>query len=116
MTPLEVRRYTAANGRDLITQFLDTLPKKAAAKCVAMIQRLASGEMYLHPKNRTHLRAGIWELRVPYGGEQYRFLYAVESGGVVYVLVAIHKKTQKIDDRDLDLAQQRMADISKRGD
>lgn len=114
MPPLEVRHYTTAGGRDVIAAFLDSLPEKAAAKCSAMIERLERGDIHLYPKNRTHLRAGIWELRVPYAGEQYRFLYAVE-GSVVYLLVAAHKKTQKIDDQDIRLAERRRTEMMSDG-
>jgi phage-related protein len=110
MPPLEVRHYTTRNGRDLIAEFLDAFPAKAAAKCTVMIERLESGEIHFYPKNRTHIRGGIWELRVPYGGEQYRFLYVVE-GGVVHLLVPIHKKTQKVSAEDIRLAEQRREEI-----
>ena len=75
-----------------------------------MIERLESGDIHLYPKNRTHLRSGIWELRIPFGGEQYRFLYAVE-GSAVYLLAPIHKKTQKIDEQDIRLAERRRAEM-----
>ena len=114
MPPLEVRHYVTASGRDLIAEFLDELPAKAAAKCSAMIERLESGELYRFPKNRTRIRSGIWELRIPYGGEQYRFLYAVEQG-VVYILAAVHKKTQKLTDRDVQLAEQRLREMLSDG-
>ena len=85
MPPLEIRHYTTASGRDVIAGFMDGLPEKAAAKCSVMIERLESGDIQLYPKNRAHLRSGIWELRVPHAGEQYRFLYFVE-GGVAYIV------------------------------
>jgi phage-related protein len=75
-----------------------------------MIERLESGEIHLYPKNRTLLRNGIWELRVPHGGEQCRFLYFVE-GGVAYIVVPFQKKTQKVPDRELRLAEQRRSEL-----
>jgi len=108
--PIEVRHYTTTTGRDVVAEFLDKLSEKAAAKCSTMIERLESGSIHLYPKNRTHLRSGIWELRVPHGGEQYRFLYFVESGAA-FILVPLHKKTQKIEDRDIRLAEQRRAEM-----
>jgi phage-related protein len=110
MPSLEVRHFTTAGGRDVIAEFLDRLPAKAAAKCLTMTGRLASGDIHLYPKSRTHVRSGIWELRVPHGGEQYRFLYFVE-GRMAYLLVPIHKKTQRLEDQDIRLAEQRRSDI-----
>ena len=90
---MEVRYYETLGGRDLIAQFLDELPAKEAAKCLAAIEWLRTGEIDYHPKARKHLDGDIWELRVRSDGDQFRFLYATEKG-VAYLLVPIHKKRQ----------------------
>lgn len=45
MPPLEVRHYETPSGRDVIAQFLDELPASDAARCVAVINWLRSGEI-----------------------------------------------------------------------
>jgi hypothetical protein len=54
MPPLEVHYYETASGRGPITEFLDDLPNKAAAKCVAAIDSLRSGEIGRRPNAREH--------------------------------------------------------------
>jgi phage-related protein len=111
---LDVHYYETPAGRDLIAEFLDSLDDSAAAKCLAVIGWLESGEIDQHPKARGHLDGPIWEIRVRHAGEQYRFLYAIE-GGRAYLLVPLHKKTQKIDRRDIERAKERFQEIIRRG-
>lgn len=115
MPPLEVRHYETPSGRDVIAQFLDELPASDAARCVAVINWLRSGEIEYHRNARKHLNGEIWELRARSGGEQFRFLFAVESG-IAYILVPVHKKRQKVDRDDIRLAQTRFNEMRRRLD
>jgi phage-related protein len=110
MSHLEVRHYQSPSGRDPIAKFLDKLPAKAAAKCSVVIGWLESGEIEEHPKAREHLDGDIWELKARHDGEQFRVLYAVD-GDIVYLLVPIHKKTRKVDRRDISRARTRFDEV-----
>ena len=114
MPQLEVRHYESASGRDVIGQFIDRLSTRDAAKCNAAIEWLRTGDIDYHPNARKHLDGDVWELRVRSAGEQFRFLYGVERG-VAYLLVAIHKKQQKVDRDDIRLAQSRFNEVAERG-
>ena len=113
MPTLEVRHFVSSSGRDVIAQFLDGLPVREAAKCVAVIGWLRSGEIECHRNARKHLDGDIWELRARSGGEQFRFLYAVENR-VAHLLVPIRKKQQKVDRDDITNAQARFNEIRQR--
>ena len=114
MPALEVRHYETPQGHDPIAEFLDRLPVKAAAKCTVVIGWLASGELDQHRNAREHLRGDVWELKVRHDGEQYRFLYATNAG-VAYLLLPIHKKTQKVGSADIRKAQTRFNELQTRG-
>lgn len=62
---------------------------------------------------RKHLDGDIRELRARSGGEQFRFLYAVESG-IAYLLVPLHKKRQKVNRDDIRQAQTRFNEVRRR--
>lgn len=113
MPPLEVRHYESSSGRDAIARFLDELPASDAARCVAVINWLRSGEIEYHRNARKHLDGDIWELRARSDGEQFRFLFAVESG-IAYLLVPVHKKRQKVDRDDIRPAQTRFDEARRR--
>ena len=58
-----------------LLEWLDSLPKKARAKCIARLQRLALLGHELRRPEADFLRDGIYELRVGLRGINYRMLY-----------------------------------------
>ena len=114
MPAMEVCNFETENGRDVIADFLDELSAREAAKCIAGIDWLRTGEIELHPKAREHLEGDIWELKVRCAGEQYRFLYTSYEG-TVYLLVPIYKKQRKAPRKAIDLAKKRLGEVRKPG-
>jgi putative component of toxin-antitoxin plasmid stabilization module len=99
--------FETPSGRQPIVEFLDGLDrisKGAREKCIARIDQLAEGMLLPNSPYYSKVRSAIWELRVRHVGEQYRFLCAQE-GGITFVLLGIHKKTQKLDNADIDRAE-----------
>jgi phage-related protein len=111
---VEVQFYETPRGHSPVAEFLDALSTKAAAKRTIVIGWLATGEIEHHRNVREHLLGDIWELKVRHDGEQYRFLYAVQAG-TAWLLVPIHKKTQKVRDSDIRTAQARLGELRQRG-
>src|SRR5438552_1914275 len=58
-----------------ILDWLDELPRKARAKCIASLQRLGQLGHELRRPEADLLRDGIYELRVGLQGINYRILY-----------------------------------------
>ena len=82
--------------------WLDKLPGKVHEKCIVKIQRLEKMGYELHRPDADILRNGIYELRVPFRGIQYRMLYffhdkqAVLSHGLI--------KESVVPPKEIDLA------------
>jgi phage-related protein len=57
--------------------------------------------------------AGVREIRIQ-TGQQRRVLYVARFAEAIYVLHAFEKKTQQTVQRDLDLARQRLAELTRR--
>lgn len=57
--------------------------------------------------------SGVREIRIQ-TGRAFRILYVAKFAEAIYVLHAFEKKTQRTAKRDLDLAQQRLADLLRR--
>lgn len=73
------------------------------------------GSTCRHPSRVTcHVRGKIWELRPEWSGHEYRFFYGAIVGQRFVILHAIHKKAQKLRERDIATAEQRYDDIKKR--
>lgn len=57
---------------------------------------------------------GVEEIRVRDDSGAYRIIYTARLANTVYVLHAFQKKTQATSKRDIDLAKQRFALLSRR--
>lgn len=108
--------YETAQGDKPIETFLNALSDKARAKCLAYISRLEKDGIQLPASIASHVRGKIWELRPEWSGNEYRFFYGAIVGQRFVILHAIHKKTQKLRERDIAAAEQRYEDITKRMD
>jgi phage-related protein len=108
--------YETAHGDKPIETFLDALSDKARAKCLAYISRLETDGTHLPASIASHVRGKIWELRPEWSGNEYRFFYGAIVGQRFVLLHALHKKTQKLRERDIATAEQRYEDIKRRID
>lgn len=86
--------------------WLDSLPKKPRAKCVARIERLRDLGHELRRPEADLLRDGIYELRVGLGGVNYRMLYFFH-GQTAAVVSHGCTKERVVPVREIDLAVQR---------
>lgn len=105
MAHYEIVYFRSLSDRSPIAKFLDELDPGARAKCLARIQSLSQDTV--PPGQREKLRGEIWELKVRHSGEQYRFLYAYHLTRI-HLLVAYHKKRQKIPPRLIDQAEENL--------
>jgi len=79
MRMIEVRRYVAEAGHDVIDGWLAELKDvRARAKVAARITRLSAGNF----GDCKPLRGGVWELRVDWGPD-YRVYYAMPARNCV---------------------------------
>lgn len=56
----------------------------------------------------------LWELRVQFGGDAFRFLGFFESGVLIVLVSGFTKKTEEVPRREIALAQQRRRDYWER--
>ncbi len=90
---IEVRRYVAESGTDVIGKWLAELKDaRARAKAAARIARLAAGNF----GDCKPLRAGVWELRIDWG-PGYRVYYAMLEQTCVLLLCGGDKRRQAAD-------------------
>jgi phage-related protein len=89
-----------------LLRWLDGLPKKARAKCLARIARLVQLGNELRRPEADYLRDGIYELRAGYQGIHYRILYFF-SGKAIVVLSHGLTKEQAVPKGEIDKALER---------
>ena len=90
MPPVQVLFYRDIDDAVPMREWLDGLPRKAQAKCLARLKRLEDLGHELRRPEADYLRDAIYELRVGLQGIHYRMLYffcgrttAVVSHGLV---------------------------------
>jgi phage-related protein len=111
MPQTDVLFYKDEDGTVPVRDWLQTLQKnnrRAFAKCVARIQRLAELGHELRCPEAGLLRDGIYELRVKYSHVQYRVLYFFHGRTTAVLAHAITKKA-KVPDVEIDRSLRRKA-------
>ena len=106
--------YQTERGDSPIEDFLNALPRKAKAKCIAYMNLLEEFGANLPRAIIAKVRGEIWELRPEWAGTEYRFLYFTLIGQRIVILHAVAKKSQKLKARDIDLAETRIKNIQRR--
>ncbi|MDN5940616.1 MAG: type II toxin-antitoxin system RelE/ParE family toxin [Nitrospira sp.] len=106
--------YETVHGDTPIETFLDGLSDKARAKCVSYLKQLEVHGTNLPASIAKHVRGKIWELRPEWSGHEYRFFYGAVIGQQFVILHAVQKKTQKLKEKDIQLAEKRYHDTIKR--
>lgn len=106
MPPTEVLFYREDDGSVPLLEWLDRLPPKAQAKCLARLKRLEDLGHELRRPEADYLRGGIYELRASLGGVHYRILYFFQGNLAAVVSHGVTKK-QRVSSGDIDRAIER---------
>ena len=106
MPQTQVVFYQEEDGSVPLLEWLDRLPAKAHAKCLARLKRLEDLGHELRRPEADHLRDGIHELRASLGGIHYRILYFFH-GNVAAVVSHGITKEQRVPPREIDRAIER---------
>ena len=110
----EVVYFQSERGESPIEGFLNALPTKARAKCIAYIDLLEEHGFSLPRSFIAKVRGDLWELRPEWGGTEYRFLYFALIERRLVIVHAVTKKAQKLKAKDIALAEARVADVRRR--
>jgi phage-related protein len=90
-----------------IVQWMGTIPRKAAAKCVAYLARLEAEGHELRRPAADLLRDGIHELRPSRAGVHYRILYFFHGNDAVVVSHGLTKE-REVPVVEIERARERM--------
>ncbi|MFQ5490093.1 MAG: type II toxin-antitoxin system RelE/ParE family toxin [Phycisphaerae bacterium] len=85
MPRTEVILFKEDDGRVPLVEWLDSIPNKPQAKCVAALARLEELGHKLRRPEANYLRDDIYELRVRFRSQNYRMLYFFHGQKVAVV-------------------------------
>jgi phage-related protein len=106
--------YTTERGDSPIDDFLDGLNKKSQAKVAAHLSLLEEQGPNLKRPYTDVVRGKIRELRIQQSSNQYRILFFFQVRDQIVLAHAFTKKTQRLNEKDIELAEKRMQDWIQR--
>jgi phage-related protein len=103
---------TPAGGRP-VKDFFDSLTDHEAAEVLAAMKEVAEVGL----ESARHLRGEVYEVRAETETQGFRVLFATEGrfGQVLLSLTAFSKKTRKVPQQELELAESRLRSWRDRG-
>lgn len=106
--------YKTEDGKEPVSDFLDSLDDKMAAKLIGLMEILEEKGTELRMPYSEYLNDGIFELRCKLGSNITRALYFFYSGKRIVVTNGFVKKRQKTPPEEIKLAKDRRADWIRR--
>jgi phage-related protein len=89
----------------------ETFPEGARSICLAALTIAAEGGKADMAKPMRGMGTGVFELALPFRGDAYRVVYAVQIAEEIWVVHAFQKKSTqgiKTPQREIDLIQDRL--------
>ncbi|GAB7141053.1 type II toxin-antitoxin system RelE/ParE family toxin [Deferribacterales bacterium RsTz2092] len=110
----EIEFYKTAEGKEVIADFLDTLPTKHRAKVLWEVDLLATYGTALSMPYTRHIEGKLWELRIKFASDISRIFYFVLQGNKIVLLHGFVKKTDKVSQGEIDRAKEHLNDYERR--
>jgi phage-related protein len=89
----------------------ESFPKDARSICLDALTIAADGGKADIAKPMQRMGAGVFEIALPFRGDAYRVIYAVQIADAVWVIYAFQKKSTqgiKTPQREIDLVVERL--------
>lgn len=89
----------------------ETFPETAKSVCLAALTIAAEGGKADIAKPMRGLGSGVFEIALPFRGDAFRVVYAVQLGAEIWVLHAFQKKSTtgiKTPKHEIDLVKDRL--------
>ena len=110
----EIELFTTASGKEVVADFLDSLPRKHRAKAIWEIELLAVQGSGLTLPYVRHIDGELWELRIKFASDISRIFYFIPVKNKIVLLHGFIKKTDKTPVGELEIAKKRIFDYKER--
>jgi len=106
--------YVDEQGHSPVREFLEGLDTKTQARFNWSLEQLRVRNVQAREPLARHLEGKLWELREESSTNIYRLLYFFFSGRRIVFVHGFQKKTQKTPRREIETAQARLEQVTKR--
>ncbi len=100
--------YKDEQGKEPVKDFILNQPDGAIGEILHVFDLLNRFNLSLGLPYIEKVRNKIWSLRIKHSFDYYRILYFTSSGRKFVLLHAVKKKADKLSNRDIELAIERM--------
>lgn len=104
----QVDFYEEDDGTCPVEEFLTNLPQTHRAKALAVIRILEEHGPNLPFPYSSQVRGRLRQLRIQFAKGKIRILYFADSRRVFILLHGLVKRTDRLDEWDIRIAEQRM--------
>ena len=111
---MNIELYCTVSGKEVVADFLKSLPEKDLAKVLRDIDLSAEYAPNLHEPYTKHIDGPIWELRSKFARNIYRIFYFIWKDNKLVLLHGFTKKTQKTPPGEIEIAKSRLVDYKNR--
>lgn len=106
--------YKTEDGKDPVSDFLDSLPRKHRAKALWELDLLADKGTELKEPYAKHVEDELWELRIKFASDISRVFYFIPTKTNIVLLHGFIKKTNRVPLEEIETAKKRLADYRGR--
>ena len=110
--------YEKENGERPVEEFLRKLPPGHQGKAMRAIDLLEQVGNFLQRPHAAAIRsekfAGLWELRIQFGGDASRIFYFLHHDDCFILLHGFIKKTDALPLKEMEIARKRKEDFFRR--
>ena len=110
--------YEKENGERPVEEFLRKLPPGHQGKAMRAIDLLEQSGIFLQRPHAAAIRsekfAGLWELRIQFGGDASRIFYFLHHDDCFILLHGFIKKTDSLLVKEMEIARKRKEDFFRR--
>ena len=110
----KIEFYATEDGREVVAEFLDSLPPKHQAKAFREIDLLEEFGNGLKEPYVKHIEGEVWELRIKFASDISRIFYFTWCADTIVLLHGFVKKTQKTPRAEIETASRRLNDYKRR--
>lgn len=111
----EIQFYKTSSGHSPVEEFLDSLSDSQAKKVtwvLRLVERLPAVPIQYFKKLIG--TEDIWEVRIQYGGDIFRLLGFFEKENIIILTNGFAKKSQRIPEQEIVIAERRKNEYLKR--
>ncbi len=106
--------YADSNGDEPVKDFILAQPDSAVAEILHVLKLLRLFNITLEMPYSKKITSGLRELRIHHGSDYYRIIYCAVTEKRFLLLQGVLKKTDKLSERDIEIAAKRRLDYFNR--